>query len=934
MSVLDFAKDLLYDLKYAKDESAPELEELRMGEFIAELSNGSQSLQKLNEQFRHIAPKLQIVSFYETRPTKILKKTQIKLAKHVHLGTIRTEGSQDDFLRYIHQELDVAGDDLFKEQIVSKILERARGNFLWVHLAVRRINKCHTKIDVDNALNDLPAGMEALYDRMAYFIQTQPNVNDQILAENILGWATCTQRPLSVEELSDALGNEGLLELHRTIGDLCGGFVVIDKEGKVAMVHATAREYLLHGDNEDQRITIDKRSTNNELFKRCIGRLMDPVVRNQIMRNLAPALLEYATTSWFIHLSNGSATRPDILEILVKFLRGQHILLWINVAARMKQLKTLVVASRHLADVALRLQKLGETEFLVQHQAVGIIARWATDLVKIVGKFGNNLSLNPESIYKLIPPFCPEDSAIYQQFGSKESKILRISGSANNNWDDCLTRFLLEQKVQTSAIHAAGSQIVILANKQTTGFIFIYNSVTFEEVRRITHPERVFKIQLDNMGDVLVSYGYTTTRVWKTTTGECVKIVNNPIKRPRPQSLHFLQGGKLLLAAFEDRVIRTLSLVDDKSVEWEARSHLDEKSEDDTIISAPTCSAISPGGDMIAFGYRAHPVSVWELNPPMHVAKFNMASHETDKTIQEYIVGEVIQIAWHPFSGEILGLHREGRLFRWNPYDDDDSINVNSGAYHLSLSRDGSLVATGDTVGALKVYATADLSLLYQLSSQDPILHLCFSTDSRRLYDVRGTYGNVWEPGTLVRLADSSEYPDHNSDAWSESESLAKLSLHTQQYFPRTDNLTTLAGQSIRPLYCYGTDDGIAFLCEVGRGKVCELERLTSYMPIEQIVWSEDGEVVAVADLSGRLAIKMIEKAGDDLETWHVKHGSHFMVPSQNGHIRQLLFHTTSRRVGVMIESVLPSNMPEVKWICHPTLPNYLLGFGSQLRSN
>lgn len=32
ISVLDFAKDLLYDLKYAKDESVPELEDLGMGE--------------------------------------------------------------------------------------------------------------------------------------------------------------------------------------------------------------------------------------------------------------------------------------------------------------------------------------------------------------------------------------------------------------------------------------------------------------------------------------------------------------------------------------------------------------------------------------------------------------------------------------------------------------------------------------------------------------------------------------------------------------------------------------------------------------------------------------------------------------------------------------------------------------------------------------
>lgn len=45
--------------------------------FISELSAGSQTLQKLNEQFRHVAPKLDIVSFYETRPTSLLKSTKI-----------------------------------------------------------------------------------------------------------------------------------------------------------------------------------------------------------------------------------------------------------------------------------------------------------------------------------------------------------------------------------------------------------------------------------------------------------------------------------------------------------------------------------------------------------------------------------------------------------------------------------------------------------------------------------------------------------------------------------------------------------------------------------------------------------------------------------------------------------------------------------------
>ena len=47
-------------------------------QYITDLAKNSLTLQKLNEQFRHIAPKLDIVSFYETHPTSIgLKQARI-----------------------------------------------------------------------------------------------------------------------------------------------------------------------------------------------------------------------------------------------------------------------------------------------------------------------------------------------------------------------------------------------------------------------------------------------------------------------------------------------------------------------------------------------------------------------------------------------------------------------------------------------------------------------------------------------------------------------------------------------------------------------------------------------------------------------------------------------------------------------------------------
>ena len=40
-------------------------------QYISDLAKNSFTLQRLNEQFRHIAPRLDIVSFYETRATSI-----------------------------------------------------------------------------------------------------------------------------------------------------------------------------------------------------------------------------------------------------------------------------------------------------------------------------------------------------------------------------------------------------------------------------------------------------------------------------------------------------------------------------------------------------------------------------------------------------------------------------------------------------------------------------------------------------------------------------------------------------------------------------------------------------------------------------------------------------------------------------------------------
>jgi hypothetical protein len=117
--------------------------------------------------------------------------------------------------------------------------------------------QCVNQKDVEDVIVQLLPGMKALYNRMVCTIAENPSSNSKRLAHDILAWTTCARRLMMVSELSDALGQDVPLDFQRSIGDLCGGFVVVDNEGKVVLIHQTAREYLFSDLNWS--LSIDKR---------------------------------------------------------------------------------------------------------------------------------------------------------------------------------------------------------------------------------------------------------------------------------------------------------------------------------------------------------------------------------------------------------------------------------------------------------------------------------------------------------------------------------------------------------------------------------------------------------------------------------------------------------------------------------------------------
>ncbi|KAK4238066.1 hypothetical protein C8A03DRAFT_44164 [Achaetomium macrosporum] len=881
-----------------------------------------------------------------SRPTDELSSAFEELAMKVKTGTIHIEGNPTDFRAYIDEVMKRGRAARHREYVTNQLLERAKGNFLWVHLAVQQVKSLLTKEEIETALTKLPSGMEALYDRMALSVAEASDPSNPELGRTILSWVACAQRLLTVEELRDALGDEtGVLEAHSEIIHRCGGFVTVDQQGRVAMIHETAREYLTSGAEKGRGLAIDVRSTNDTLLRCCIALLADEDQQREYGDDGGRPLAGYAATAWPHHLALSSAlTDMEILDTVTDFLRGRPVLTWISIAARMRELRAMVIASRRLADLSAKLrEKKEEDDSVAGRQAAAVMEGWATDLVKILGKFGSNLVSHPDAIYNLIPPFCPEDSMIYRQFVDKRLQDIRVSGRTGSTWDDCLARFSLTPGAVASSVITAGGRIGLLSLTRNTSQIIIYSSATLEELRRLSHPERVLAIQANKLGDMLVSYGYATTRVWDVATGDCLKVIRNPPERPRPHSIIFkvAEQETTVVVCDEDRCIRSFSL-DDDATEWTVRSHINEKKLVDTFPNFPMCSALHPDGRRVAFGYRNYPLTVWDLGKgegPKRVGLCYNRLDETDMTVAKTAWGAVYQVAWHPLRVEVFGLSQVGLLFRWNPYEKYPSAEVRAGGNSLAVNHDGSLVATGDGTGNIRIFASADFSKIYQLSSQDPVLSLTFSTDSRQLYDVRGLYGNVWEPNTLVRLADC---PDHSSDSNSETESLAKASLLSEHHVAEVDGVTCLAVQSFGPLYCYGTENGVVMLCEAGRGSLRELARLASYMSIENVAWSDDWKLVAFTDLIGRLTVKRVNRSVEHRDMLDVSHEFDVTIPLADGDIiSQLIFDPTGSKIfaaapGKMFSVDIASRTitefaiePEVKWAFHPSRPDTLLGFGN-----
>lgn len=849
-----------------------------------------------------------------------------------------------------------------KQEITEEITTRSQGNFLWASLVLKRVTQCHRPEDVKRVLRTTPDGMDKLYGRMIDAISSLDREEDKDLGKIFLSWAMYANRPVNIDEITEPYQNElrGVFDHKYTIGQVCGQFVELNANSQIVLIHQTALEYLRTSNKLP--FSLDSVEINEVLILKCLTALHDHSLRTKIKQRKVPRFLTYASLSWAFHLDRCSPESDRVLESLMKFFTGDFPLPWIQFLAMSGQLSTLVAVSASINSFIRRRRKADDIKppAIRRLPELVFLETWALDLLKMTAKFGRLLAEDSDIIYRYIPSLSPKSSMLYQKYAKGPTASISISGLSNSDWDDCLARI---SNSSDPALHVAVSaQYLAVANDSPNGKIQLWNNVIFQEHSTFDPGEPIWTIAFSQSGSLLACYGLNNTYVWSVEDGTVVVKVASPY-RQRAMAIEFGPHESFLIIATDlRRVYRLHFEVEDPAwIAFDANLLEETSIPEGAFINSPSSVAISADCSQLAVAYRGFPLAVWNLDPPEMIARDKRKQKQGQTTSTTWT--GVNRVVWHPFNGQVLGIYRDGNIFKWDPINDireEVKQELDATPSEIVCSRNGSVFATSDVRGSVKIYDFSQMVMMYKLTSDDIIKSIAFSPDSRRFYDLRGSYCNVWEPNCLIRLVDTCMEPSEDSESVNsserertgsivpDSEDICSTSIMPSEAHADTKSSITAVAMCTgkQRLLAYARDDGDIEIYDAARDQRHLVAQSTFGMNVAHVALSQNGGHLAYSTLNGRITIKTIDlrsKPGKVV----VKTSFSETKAVNRGGIKQLLFDRGSQFLLVCgleqyqilrvdtgtlaVERRLGPLEPSVKWDNHPKDPNLLVAFTHNL---
>jgi WD40 repeat protein len=568
-------------------------------------------------------------------------------------------------------------------------------------------------------------------------------------------------------------------------------------------------------------------------------------------------LLGYATCYWAYHVSKAPTSSKDLTGALKTFF-SQHCFSWIEAIALSSNLRYLTRPARYLEAYAKRKKHArahGDSSPVLEsltelpEDDPKWLHAWATDLIPVVGKFGPILLSKPSSIHQDITPFCPRNSIIALTYGEHRPGQLSITGLPSDSWDDRLASVSVGDDHIASQVLSTESYFITLVS--STGIIIVWHAETCEQARREV-GEYVPVMALNRTGTLLATATINSFSVWELASGRLVSQTLRPTTT------------RIIIISFDQDDARFLVGCDDCSITIYDRFTSTELScyifeyPDRSYHGCPPAMAINPGCDTVAMAWRGRVPLIWHFQAtayqPVRIRRLR-------QSIASLSAPEALR--WQIDGNSLFVLCQDTNLIEWRLYDDQQLAHPHLKAREFALSRDGNLMVTSDHTGTVSVWTFPRLSLVYRLGNEnDFVRDVDFNPDGQRLYDVRDSMCNIWEPDVLIR-PDEQDLEDQSSlDEFS-----IVSSEPTMAHIDNTQGLiTAIATSNTDTYYCCGRDNGTVIIHEAYNGKaLCRVYAHSSTTSVIQMCWSLSGRYVITSDDSARVIAKRLKvKANDE----------------------------------------------------------------------
>ncbi|RYP92352.1 hypothetical protein DL770_001554 [Monosporascus sp. CRB-9-2] len=800
----------------------------------------SRHLTSLAHMLTNIDINIPLRIFFTSRPGGQIEK--LFGQQHSQILDLRT-GSQEslsDIASFVRARWMYSEEPAATERLLAEVLRKSNGIFLWASLIINRLEEAYSLEDMQDILQQVPSEMNDFYTRIIGAIAESQSAE---LAKCILKWITCAARPLSTEELKEAVRadiNRTLTVSDDKLGHLCGHLITVDKESRVQVIHQTVSAFLTQ---ERSDFWIDKPSAHSRLAEICLGHLsgrdFTPPRSRRIVsaRGTKTALSNYACTYFSYHLSHCSSAIDTPLVLLDKFLTT-NCLTWIEKVAETGSLATLIKTVQNLRTYLARREKyrspLGKEVQQARH--------WINDIAHVVTAFGPNILDSPSSIHFLIPPLCPPASAIHRLF-AKPSRQFRFIGSSEQDWDDRISCFLYP----TDALSVA-SNGQFLAIGLANGKVMVYDNTTFEVAATLTHGEPVRLLSFGSLSSILATCSPRKITLWSPRQ---IPLWSSSLEAV-PLEIRFDSDDNQLCIPKRDGAVTVFNVKDGRKLdEIPLGRTSDSDSDEGSLVTRgtpPSVVRLSSVHRLAAIAYRNSPITIWDIDRANQVGIFEKEGCE-----DVYNSPQVMDMVFNPVPQlDLMAVaYKDGDLITCDPWTLEQHSVYGILVHVLAASPDGRTLATGDANGIVHLLAFETLRLIYRVAAiDDCVINIVFASNNLRFFDIRGSCCNVWEPSALIRREGSD---DASSEPQSEEVAPTVPAMVATRLFEEDEAITVIEHPPDADFLFCGRENGSITVHELSTGRVTTQFRFHARMVgIRDIKWNPRLATLVSTDSSSR----------------------------------------------------------------------------------